>query len=613
MIKKLFSFIFCMAPFGAMAVPTYLDPDANGTIAVTDATLNIDTDTSSVVVRNDPNNGTVAKNMNVGTNGIDIAGGMIVGHNTGADTGWIFILNETAAGTANGFTIASDGPIKIANMLQVEAGNYLKIGQSDGVPPTSMTVGSIDNLARLDLTNIGTFTSTGAIRNNTGATELDINAVSMTTGAIENTSGKMTIGHLDSDGNIIMTGGLNTGTAAITTSGGATETNINTASVTSGNIQNNAGKMYIKTSGALNSAGVIENKGGELLDITTGGAVTAAGAMTNEGGTMIVRANSLTVTGTDATHNNASFVNSGDLTLDITGALTLANGFDNSAMQITNEFYLSAGTLNVGGDENWLQLFSNKLNNFTVIVKNGDLALNTNIINGQSDAVSNANANMTVTAQNISANSVTNSGKNLNITATDTSAGDAITIANGITGNSGITTISGASDMQINGAVVSNSGATINILNEDSVKFGTLTAATSITNAGNMNISAATSPTGAVIVYGTVTNESGEMNINARTIDIKDTITTKGGTLSILGSDKNGGAVTLGAIRADGGTTNLNSLIGPMTVNGNLYTTAGVINIGDATTDLHVTGETKIAGDVHCPRHRPCPRMRRAL
>lgn len=598
MIKKLFSFIFCMAPFGAVAAPTYLDPDANGTIAVTDATLNIDTDTSSVVVRNDPNNGTVAKNMNVGTNGIDIAGGMIVGHNTGADTGWIFILNETAAGTANGFTIASDGPIKIANMLQVEAGNYLKIGQSDGVSPTNMTVGSIDNLARLDLTNIGTFTSTGAIRNNTGATELDINAVSMTTGAIENTSGKMTIGHLDSNDNIIMTGGLNTGTAAITTSGAATETNIKAASVTSGNVQNNAGKMYIKTSGAVNSTGVIENKGGELLDITTGGAVTAGGAITNEGGTMIVRANSLTVTGTDASHNNASFVNSGDLTLDITGALTLANGFDNSAMQTTNEFYLAAGTLDVGGDENWLQLFSNKLNNFTVIVKNSDLTLNTNIINGQSDAVSNENANMTVTAKKISANSVTNSGKNLNITATGISAGDTITIANGITGNSGITTISGASDMQINGAVVSNSGATINILNKDSVKFGTTTSAASITNAGNMNISAATSPTGAVIVYGTVTNESGEMNINARTIDIKDTITTKGGTLSILGSDKNGGAVTLGAIRADGGTTNLNSLIGPMTVNGNLYTTAGVINIGDATTDLHVTGETKIAGDV---------------
>lgn len=604
MIKKLFSFIFCLTPIGAMAATTDLFPsDNNGIINVTDTTLHLTNASNSVLIKNNPSYANPAKSLTVDNNGIDITGGLIVGRNAGTETGWIFILNETTAGTADGFTITSAGPISIGAMLQVENGNYLKIGQTGG-NTTSMTIGAADNIAldnsgRLDLTNIGAFTTTGTIRNNTNATSMDINAESMSTGSIANMGGTMTIGHLDADGNIIMTGGLDTNGGTITSSNNATATNITAASIKSGNIQNNAGAMNINLSGNLTSSGVIENKGGKSFTITTDTDITVAGAMTNEAGDMVITAKNLTVNGTDAAHNNASFVNSGNLTMEIGGALTLANGFDTSAMAITNTFNLTTGTLDVGGNDNWLQLFSNKLNQFNVTIRNGNLTLATDIINGQSDSISNTNANMKITAQDIAANSVINTGSALNITATGTGASNGnIKIANGVTGNTGTTTLAAARELTIGGAVVNASGATTTISGEGGVTIGTTTAPASVTNSGEMHISSLTSTTGKITVNGTVTNNGGNMLIDSREIDITGTITNNDGTMSIYGSDKNSGAVSLGALYAAGGIVNLNSLIGLIDINGDMRVTDGALNIGGATTNITVDGETQINGDV---------------
>ncbi len=597
MIKKLFSFIFCLAPVGAMAAPTELKPvDANGIINITDNTLHLTTADNSVVVTNGTTSGgdpVTARGITVDANGIDVAGGLIVGRNAGTETGWVFILNNTAAGDmTNGFSIVSAGPIKIGEMLQVENGNYLKLGQTGGAT-TDLTVGSIDNSGRLDLTNIGAFATTGTIRNNTGAVSLDINAVSMSTASIENTSGTMILGHKDASGNIIMTGGLDTNGGTITSSGAATRTDIIAETLTADKIQNNAGIMNIELGGNLTSTGVIENKGGESFTISTNTDITVTGAMTNEGGEMVITAKNLTVNGTDAEHKNASFVNSGNLTLDIGGALTLANGFDTSAMNINNTFNLTTGTLDVGGNDNWLQLFSNKLNQFNVTVRNGNLALATDIVNGQSDSISNENANMNITAQDIAANSVTNTGNALNITAagTGTSNGN-INIANGVTGNTGTTTLAAVRELTIGGAVTNMAGATMKLSGEGG------TTIESVTNSGDMQITSVTGATGFVTVNGTVTNNSGNMLIESREIDIAGTITNNGGTMTIRGSDQNSGAVNLGAITAAGGTINLNSLIGPIAVNGNMHVTNGTMNIGLATTDITVDGETLVNGDV---------------
>ena len=597
MIKKLFSFIFCLAPVGAMAAPTELKPvDANGIINITDNTLHLTADDNSVVVTNGTTSGddsVTARGITVDANGIDITGGFIVGRNAGTEKGWVFILNNTAAGDmTNGFSIVSAGPIKIGEMLQVENGNYLKLGQTGGAT-TDLTVGSIDNSGRLDLTNIGAFATTGTIRNNTGAISLDINAVSMSTASIENTSGTMILGHKDASGNIIMTGGLNTNGGTITSDGAATRTDIIAETLTADKIQNNAGIMNIELGGNLTSTGVIENKSGESFTISTNTDITVTGAMTNEGGDMVITAKNLTVNGTNAAHNNASFVNIGNLTLDIGGALTLANGFDTSAMDKNNTFNLTTGTLDVGGNDNWLQLFSNKLNQFNVTVRNGNMALATDIVNGQSDSISNANANMNITAQDIAANSVTNTGNALNITAagTGTSNGN-INIANGVTGNTGTTTLAAVRELTIGGAVTNMAGATMKLSGEGG------TTIESVTNSGDMQITSVTGATGFVTVNGTVTNNSGNMLIESREIDIAGTITNNGGTMTIRGSDQNSGAVNLGAITAAGGTINLNSLIGPIAVNGNMHVTNGTMNVGLATTDITVDGETLVNGDV---------------
>ncbi|MDE5615528.1 MAG: hypothetical protein K2I81_01705 [Alphaproteobacteria bacterium] len=602
MIKKLFSFIFCLTPIGAMAATTDLYPsDNNGIINVTDNTLHLTDADNSVIIKNNPSYANPAKSLTVDNNGINISGGMIVGRNAGTETGWVFILNETTAGTDDGFTITSAGPINIGGMLQVENGNYLKIGQTGGAT-TSMTIGAADNIAldnsgRLELTNISAFTTTGTIRNNIDATSMDINAVSMSTGSIANMGGTMTIGHLDAAGNIIMTGGLNTNGGTIIASDNATSTNIAAASLESGKIQNNAGTMIIDLSGNLTSSGVIENKGGTSMKITAGGDITVADAMTNEAGEMVITAENLTINGQDATHNNASFVNSGNLTLSINGKLTLSNGFDTSAMDITNKFNLTVGELDVGGNDNWLQLFSNKLNSFNVAVRDGGLNLATDIINGQSANVSNADANMNITAQSISANSVTNSGKVLNIVANGETDGN-IAITNGVTGNSGATTLAAAGTLDIGGAIANANTATMTLSGEGGVTIGTTTTPASVTNAGEMHISSLTSTTGKVTVNGTVTNNGGNLLIDSREIDITGTVTNNDGTMSIYGSDKNSGAVSLGALNATGGIVNLNSLIGLIDINGDMRVTDGALNIGGATTSITVDGETQINGDV---------------
>lgn len=602
MIKKLFSFILCLAPIGAMAATTDLKPtDNNGNINISDATLHLGADNDSAVVMNNPSYENPAKSLTVDNNGIDITGGLIVGRNLGTEKGWLFILNETTAGKSDGFTITSAGPISIGNMLQVENGNYLKIGQTGGAT-TSMTITAVDNTAldnsgRLDLTNISAFTTTGTIRNNTNATSMDINAVEMMAGSISNMGGTMTIGHLDAAGNIIMTGGLNTNGGTITSSDNATRTDIAAASLTSGNIQNNAGIMNIKLSGDLTSSGVIENKTGTSMTIETAGDITVAGAMTNESGNMVITAENLTINGTDATHYNASFVNSSNLTLSINGKLTLANGFDTSAMDITNTFNIAAGELDVGGDENWLQLFSNKLNSFNIAVHDSELNLATDIINGQSAGTLNTHANMNISAQAITANSVNNSGANLNITAGGTTGGN-IEITNSITGNSGATTLAAAGTMNIGGAVVNESGSTMTISGEGGVSIGTSDAPASVDNSGTMHIASLTSPAGKITVNGTITNNDGNLLIDSREINITGTVTNNDGTMSIYGSDKNSGAVSLGALNATGGIVNLNSLIGLIDINGDMRVTDGALNIGGATTNITVDGETQINGDV---------------
>ncbi len=608
MIKKLFSFIFCLAPVGAMAAPTDLVPtDNNGAINITDTTLHLTTGSNSVIIKNSTSYPTATKSLTVDNNGIDVAGGLIVGSYTGSETGWLYLLNETTAGKSEGFTITSAGPIKFGGMLQIENGNYLKIGQTGG-NTTSMSLGpttvdgtpdiALDNSGKLELTNISAFTSTGTIRNNADATSLTVNASSMSTGSIANMGGTMTLGLRDAGGNIIMTGGINTNGGTIISSGAATTTDIIAGNLMSGDIQNGAGTMTIELSGNLNSSGKIENKNGTSMKITAAD-ITVDGTMTNErnDSTMVINATNLNVKGGDS--SNASFVNGGNLYITVSGQTSLTNGFDFSTMKKENIFSLTTGTLDTttSSSDNWLHMFSNKLESFTVNITNGALDLaETDIINGQAFSTetvageANSTANMALTANTITAKSVKNSGNDLTMQA----AVGAVDITNGITATSGTTNISAATTVTA-GAVTNDADMTIN------GTTGTTVASITNNTTGTLNVFSGTDASGKIIVTNDV-NNSGTLEMRARDIKIGN-LTNTNGTTTIQGSDHAGDALAMGNVTASGGVININSLLGDIAVNGDLLvqkteTGGGALNIGGSTKSLTTTGAVQIDGDM---------------
>ncbi len=90
MIKKLFSFVCCLLPFGAVAAPVFLEPGADGLIP--DQTgINY---TDSVVIQgNDYNQ--APSGIVVGNGGVTVTGDMIAGQDyIGADTGQLLIATN---------------------------------------------------------------------------------------------------------------------------------------------------------------------------------------------------------------------------------------------------------------------------------------------------------------------------------------------------------------------------------------------------------------------------------------------------------------------------------------------------------------------------------------
>ena len=604
MIKKLFSFVCCLLPFGAVAAPVFLEPGADGLIP--DQTgINY---TDSVVIQgNDYNQ--APSGIVVGTGGVTVTGDMIAGQDyIGADTGQLLI----ATNTNPSFTLQSEGALSIGGVLRVLNGRALTIElpNNTSVAAINVSLGSIDNQGGLTLNNVdaltvGTWTGntltpgTGSVTN---AGTLAINANTIKMGTVANDQGDVTI---NAAGQMIMGQYTNGSYLADTdASGNFVVAHTGNTDITAGNIiaqgsiQNQAGRMNITTTtGGIDVTGSLENSGIDAggvasITVTSAGAINVSGTMKNDsdGGTMKISGASLTVSGTDSAHNDASFVNKGNLAIKIIGETFLENGFDLTTMPNTNTFELDTGTLRFGANlsaDNWLALFTNNLNSFIVRVRDGALNLTTDIINGDT----NANADMTLAAQTVSANSVTNSGKNLSITAANAGAGT-INIAQGVTARGdGTTSLTADGTITVGGAVANESNTSTMNINGQKIVLDT------VSNVGNMSIDAYTNTPGDISIAGTVTN-SGTMNIESRQINIAGIVTNVDGTLNIRGSDQTGGAVTLGGLNVSGGVVDLTALAGSVSITNNLNVTGGDLNIGEATHEIAITGTANIAGDV---------------
>lgn len=576
MMKKILSIICCLAPFsaGAAVYPNdytaNFNPGTGNAVGGNGGMTGLDTSDGNVVIES--GNGIVIGGGSA-SQGLTVVNNMYIGMNSqGGTSGDLYA--ET--GVDSVFTISSDGKVSINGMLQVLDGYTLGIKSQTAGNTIDATFGSIDAAGAFVAENINEFVVDDAIES---AADLKISANQITTGAINSTGG---------DTDIAATGKLTM--AQLSNNGGGTAT-ISANEIQSGGIENLAGVMNINVGGDLTATGSLENSGTSMTigrenpgDVVN---VSVAGTIKNDSnaGTMTMNVDKLTVSGGDA--SNPSFVNKGNLNLTVAGETNLAFGFDLSAMQNTNTFSLDTGTLVFGAGTNndaWLQVFANDLNSFKLAVRQGDITAQ-QIING----VSNADANMTLLGQDINAASVENRGQKLTMTATD-AAGNGIVITGAVSG-------AAASDTEIVSAAALNVGGTVSnsgkmVLNGTTVKLA------NVANAGeSLEITAPTDTTGRITIGGAITNSVGNLLINAREISASGILTNNSGTTTIRGSDTAGSTVSLGGLSVDGGTVNLNALVGGATITNSLAVSGGALNLDGTTYALTVGDSIQINGN----------------
>ncbi|MDL2295248.1 hypothetical protein LJC18_00295 [Lachnospiraceae bacterium OttesenSCG-928-E19] len=475
MIKKLVSFIMCMAPLSALAV-TYAPGTGNSVGA--DGTLNgLDGSTGSIVVKD--GNGIVVQG-----GGINLTGKIYAGvDNLGTAFNQLFI--ET--GTDVPFDIVSGGDITTTG-VDVRTGRDLSIGGSAVI---DATLGEIINHGKLNIYNINSITTDNINNYGTAAFAGDeMHAGSITN---DNVSNDMSF-DFESEFGFYNLVSYSAGT--VTVSAG---------NIVGNAIQNNSGSMLIDVIDEIELAANLENSG-TLMEIDAGD-IVVVGTMKNDNnnGEMIIRADGLEIQGGDGL--NLSFVNAGNFNATITGDSYFEYGVDTSRMNITNTFSLDTGSLNFGTE--YGDLFLNKLNTLVLNVRNSGLDINTDLVNG----VGNSNANFNLSAVSAKFDSVENTGDVLKIKSTGSAVTDGITIVNNVTTASGSNTVlESTKGLEIGGALVNNGTTT---LDGETIDLNSVT-----NNLGTLKIFWGTNSNGSINIDSNVTNNNGTLNIEGREINI---------------------------------------------------------------------------------------------
>ena len=498
-----------------------------------------------------------------------------------------------------GFTITSRAEIK-GGALRIYDGYVLNI-QNTLNSNINMTFSSIDANGYLTIRDANVLSITGTSEIDNGVL---ISAQSMTTGDFNINGGASGI----NVENTLQMAALTTGAKA-----GAVDITAGNVNIVGDLVHSAAAEMDINATAEMDI-----NAG----DITVGGTVTNG----NNGGAMSLTAANLTVNGGSVA--DGSFVNSGDLTIVVSGTTKLEYGFNLAGMGVDNTFSLTTGALEFGENASpdmWASAFTNKLNSFTLKITGSDYTIASNVINGitnedTSNPTFNSNANMTIVANALTIGSATagadviNYGGNLTLKTPDTTAdgdasieiyGDVVADAtNPDVGDGGRnTTVNAATDVIVHGDVTN--AYTMQILGGGNVVIGDADVTGSgdlvNTNGGTLTVQASTNA-GSINIAGNVTNNSGTTNINAQKVTIAGALISDGtiGTdaINFTASDSNGAALSIGSIAANGGTINLQSLTGGVAVTGGVSVTRGVLQLGNATTSLTAGDSIDIGGNV---------------
>ena len=569
MMKKTIFFMLCLAPMGAQAAFSFDNP-LTGSGAVFSDSVSA---TNVLIGYSVPENPDLDNNIYTAD---------------GAGPDFSLFYNGDASGVS--FTVT--------NELNIEDGYSLALGvDPENTNTIAVNLGTVNANGNLTITGVNTLTATGVIN---AAADLNIAAGSMTSGVITNDAGNTDIdiaGDLDIDG-FHNTGAGNADIAAGTiVSDGDIEN-----SGTAGNVSVAAESDGITVGGSIynsSSNGMTVDAKGDKGDI----AVTGTIKNDSNKGTMNITGASLTVAGGDS--NNASFVNKGNLNINIAGKTNLANGFDLSAMGADNTFSLTTGSLDFGaGADRWLGVFTNKLNEFTLIVKQGTVS--TAQGTGWID-VTNNGSDMRVHAPTIAVGDVTNNGNsleigNFEISDTIVDGTNSVTVNGDVrsSADAASTEIASAGSLTVvNGSVVHNGASAGNVMSlygGDTVQIG---GSVSNVSGGTLNVAASVAD-GTVTIGQSVTNASGEINIDGNTIAVNGALVSSGGNINInaTGDDNNNG-LTVGSIDAGAGAINLNNLAGGVTVNGAIdIQSDATLNIAKATSNVTAAGSISIDGDV---------------
>ncbi len=498
MIKKWAPFLCCLTPICAFAEDTII-PGTPGQMSQIDGALSLGE--GSYIFQS-------GAGINVG-GGITTAGGVYVGYDAVAPLVGGSIYAESGIDT--NYSIITNGSVSIGGVLDVAATKNLTIGGSGG-----------------------------ALYN-------------FVANAIEVGGGLNLYGNIVSAGQFVASG---SGTATIEANSLSITNNGTFQALDSKNVTVNVGTGMFNVSG-----GGIENKASGTMSLTAGQII--AKNITNESnyGTLNINATSLQLSGGDST-TNASFINKGNFTGVVSGATTLAHGFDLSSMGAANTFSLTTGTLVL--NDRIDAFYDNNLASFTVNVTGGIISANT-IRNGYDNlsAIMNLSASGGINAIGVVAN-----GGTMSLSAPNISVG-----AGGISvADTGILNISNATTITSAGAVSVAGNLTAGATGAAQGEFGVGTGWTDIntgTNGFNVGgVSANGSGNGVGIYAQTVNVANNVLSNNAGGVAFNTNTLNVGGN---IGGD-------------DVAINNMNSATGTnITVGGNILGGTDIIGLGHMT------------------------------
>lgn len=600
MIKKLFSFVCCLVPFGAMADVVQLDE--TGSVVV--PTAGFDFSQSSYYIANGNNFNT----LNITSGSMTMTGNMrIWGDINGAtptppENNSLYI-NNGVGGQTGAFNLISSIGIDVAGALSVDAnpnGREFVISSNPGSARINVSFGSIENNGILTFNNIENLNVTDSINGditNTGTMTVNATGLVDVSGDLNLGAGATTT--INAGASVTARGVRNYGTAQI--SGASIETDNNLVNETGGVLTLNT-----TGGGAITVGGNLVNRGDMVIVPATGaprGAITVSGNMTNESptGNMTITASSLTVNGPDA------FVNNGNFKLVVTGTTDFKNGINLAGMPVTNTFDVETGQFLVGGD-NLQNLFTNSKNLFRLNLTNGDLNVATADIYNVTAPNAPALANMTLGASGaINVRSIRNAGDTLTITAEN------ITVSG--TDYVGAPVAAGVISGAANSTTVINAGNALVASGTDNSGTMTLQAKgitlASLTNNADLTVRGGPDGTGVLTVTNDIVNNNGTMNIDTQALNVSgrlvnaggDMIITKVSDINLGGMAINGGVVDMTASSVAAEKIDITG--GDMIISRDSSQIGGILSVGGNikainvnTNASNVGGEVRIGGDV---------------